>query len=264
MNLELEGKRALVSGSTAGIGWAIAAGLAAEGADVVLNGRTEARVRAAVEQVRSRHPRARVRGVTADLGTGEGCARMVREVPEVDVLVNNLGIFAAVPFDDIPDGEWMRFFEVNVLSGVRLARAYLPGMKARNWGRILFISSESALQIPVEMIHYGTTKTAQLAVARGLAETTRGTGVTVNSILAGPTRSEGVATFVEGLAAQQGVPAAQVERDFFSSARPTSLLQRFATPEEVAAFTVFVASGQASAVNGASLRVDGGVVRAIV
>ena len=264
MNLELEGKRALVSGSTAGIGWAIAAGLAAEGADVVLNGRTEARVRAAVEQVRSRHPRARVRGVAADLGTGEGCARMVREVPEVDVLVNNLGIFAAVPFDDIPDGEWMRFFEVNVLSGVRLARAYLPGMKARNWGRILFISSESALQIPVEMIHYGTTKTAQLAVARGLAETTRGTGVTVNSILAGPTRSEGVATFVEGLAAQQGVPAAQVERDFFSSARPTSLLQRFATPEEVAAFTVFVASGQASAVNGASLRVDGGVVRAIV
>jgi NAD(P)-dependent dehydrogenase (short-subunit alcohol dehydrogenase family) len=264
MNLGLEGKHALVTGSTAGIGWAIAAGLAAEGADVVLNGRTEARVRAAVEQVRSRHPRARVRGVAADLGTAEGCARVVREAPEVDVLVNNLGIFAAVPFEDIPDTEWMRFFEVNVLSGVRLARAYLPGMKSRNWGRILFISSESALQIPVEMIHYGTTKTAQLAVARGLAETTRGTGVTVNSILAGPTRSEGVATFVEGLAAQQGVPAAQVERDFFSSARPTSLLQRFATPEEIAAFTVFVASGQASAVNGASLRVDGGVVRAIV
>ena len=264
MNLELEGKRALVSGSTAGIGWAIAAGLAAEGAEVILNGRTDARVRAAVEQVRARHARARVRGVAADLGTAEGCARVVREVPDVDVLVNNLGIFAAVPFEDIPDGEWMRFFEVNVLSGVRLARAYLPGMKARNWGRILFISSESALQIPVEMIHYGTTKTAQLAVSRGLAETTRGTGVTVNSILAGPTRSEGVATFVEGLAAQQGVPAAQVERDFFSTARPTSLLQRFATPEEIAAFTVFVAGGPASAVNGASLRVDGGVVRAIV
>ena len=185
-------------------------------------------------------------------------------MPEVDVLVNNLGIFAAVPFEDIPDADWMRFFEVNVLSGVRLARAYLPGMKARNWGRILFISSESALQIPVEMIHYGTTKTAQLAVSRGLAETTRGTGVTVNAILAGPTRSEGVATFVEGLAAQQGVPAATVERDFFSTARPSSLLQRFATPEEIAALTVFVASGPASAVNGASLRVDGGVVRAIV
>ena len=189
---------------------------------------------------------------------------MVRALPEVDVLVNNLGIFAAVSFEDITDADWMRFFEVNVLSGVRLARAYLPGMKARNWGRVLFISSESALQIPVEMIHYGTTKTAQLAVSRGLAETTRGTGVTVNAILAGPTRSEGVEGFVQGLAAQQGVPPAQVERDFFSTARPTSLLQRFATPEEVAALTVFVASGPASAVNGAALRVDGGVVRAIV
>jgi NAD(P)-dependent dehydrogenase (short-subunit alcohol dehydrogenase family) len=264
MNLQLEGKRALVTGSTAGIGWAIAAGLAAEGAEVIVNGRTEARVTSAVQQIKARHPKARVRGIAADLGTADGCARMVREVPEVDVLVNNLGIFAAVPFEEIPDGDWMRFFEVNVLSGVRLARAYLPGMKAHNWGRILFISSESALQIPVEMIHYGTTKTAQLAVSRGLAETTRGTGVTVNAILAGPTRSEGVATFVEGLAAQQGVPAATVERDFFSSARPSSLLQRFATPEEVAAFTVFVASGPASAVNGAALRVDGGVVRAIV
>ena len=264
MDLELKGKRALVSGSTAGIGWAIAAGLAAEGAEVVLNGRTEARVEAAVRAVRQRHPAARVRGIAADLGTSEGCARVVREMAEVDVLVNNLGIFAAVPFEEIADGDWMRFFEVNVLSGVRLSRAYLPGMKARNWGRILFISSESALQIPVEMIHYGTTKTAQLAVSRGLAETTRGTGVTVNAILAGPTRSEGVEGFVEGLAAQQGVPAAQVERDFFSTARPTSLLQRFATPEEVAALTVFVSSGPASAVNGAALRVDGGVVRAIV
>jgi NAD(P)-dependent dehydrogenase (short-subunit alcohol dehydrogenase family) len=264
MNLQLEGKRALVTGSTAGIGWAIAAGLAAEGAEVVVNGRTEARVASAVQQIQARHPKARMRGVAADLGTADGCARMVRALPEVDVLVNNLGIFAAVPFEDIPDADWMRFFEVNVLSGVRLARAYLPGMKARDWGRILFISSESALQIPVEMIHYGTTKTAQLAVSRGLAETTRGTGVTVNAILAGPTRSEGVATFVEGLAAQQGVPAATVERDFFSSARPSSLLQRFATPEEVAALTVFVASAPASAVNGAALRVDGGVVRAIV
>ncbi|HSP18000.1 MAG TPA: SDR family oxidoreductase, partial [Myxococcaceae bacterium] len=214
--------------------------------------------------VRERHPAAAVRGVAADLGTAEGCARLVREVPGVDVLVNNLGIFAAVPFEDISDADWMRFFEVNVMSGVRLARAYLPGMKARNWGRILFISSESALQIPVEMIHYGTTKTAQLAVSRGLAETTRGSGVTVNAILAGPTRSEGVEGFVEGLAAQQGVSPAQVERDFFSTARPTSLLQRFATPEEIAALAVFVAGGPASAVNGAALRVDGGVVRAIV
>ncbi len=264
MRLELEGKRALVSGSTAGIGRAIAAGLAAEGAEVVLNGRTESRVDAAVRHVRERHPGARVRGIAADLGTAEGCARVARQLPAVDVLVNTLGIFGAVPFEDISDAEWMRFFEVNVLSGVRLARAYLPGMKAGNWGRILFISSESALQIPVEMIHYGTTKTAQLAVSRGLAETTRGTGVPVNAILARPTRSEGVETFVEGLAAQQGVPSAQVERDFFSTARPTSLLQRFATPEEVAALAVFVAGGPASAVNGAALRVDGGVVRAIV
>ena len=264
MKLELEGKRALVSGSTAGIGLAIAAGLAAEGAEVVLNGRTEGRVAGAVGLVLGRHPGARVRGVAADLGTAEGCARIVREVPEVDVLVNNLGVFAAVPFEEIPDAEWTRFFEVNVLSGVRLARAYLPGMKVRSWGRVLFISSESALQIPVEMIHYGTTKTAQLAVSRGLAETTRGTGVTVNAILAGPTRSEGVETFVEGLAARRGVSPAQVERDFFSTARPTSLLQRFATPEEVAALAVFVASAPASAVNGAALRVDGGVVRAIV
>ena len=264
MELKLEGKRALVSGSTAGIGWAIAAGLAAEGAEVVVNGRTQARVDAAIRALRDRHPRARVRGVAADLGTAEGCARMATEVPELDVLVNNLGIFEVKPFLDINDGEWMRFFEVNVLSGVRLSRTYLPGMLARNWGRILFISSESGLQIPVEMIHYGTTKTAQLAIARGLAESVAGTGVTVNSILAGPTRSEGVGQFLEGMAAQQGVSASEVERDFFRNARPSSLIRRFATPEEVAAFTVFIASGPASAVTGASLRVDGGVVRAIV
>ena len=264
MELKLEGKRALVSGSTAGIGWAIAAGLAAEGAEVVVNGRTQARVDAAIRALRDRHPRARVRGVAADLGTAEGCARMATEVPELDVLVNNLGIFEVKPFLDISDVEWMRFFEVNVLSGVRLSRTYLPGMLARNWGRILFISSESGLQIPVEMIHYGTTKTAQLAIARGLAESVAGTGVTVNSILAGPTRSEGVGQFLEGMAAQQGVSGSEVERDFFRNARPSSLIRRFATPEEVAAFTVFIASGPASAVTGASLRVDGGVVRAIV
>jgi NAD(P)-dependent dehydrogenase (short-subunit alcohol dehydrogenase family) len=264
MELKLEGKRALVSGSTAGIGWAIAAGLAAEGAEVVVNGRTQVRVDAAVAAIRDRHPRAMVRGFAADLGTAEGCARIAQAVPEVDVLVNNLGIFEVRSFLDIPDEEWKRFFEVNVLSGVRLSRTYLPGMVARNWGRVLFISSESALQIPVEMIHYGMTKTAQLAVARGMAESVAGTGVTVNSILAGPTRSEGVGQFLESLAAQQGVTAEEVERSFFQTARPTSLLRRFATIEEVAAFTVFVASGPASAVTGASLRVDGGVVRAIV
>jgi NAD(P)-dependent dehydrogenase (short-subunit alcohol dehydrogenase family) len=264
MELKLEGKRALVSGSTAGIGWAIAAGLAAEGAEVVVNGRTQARVEAALAAIRDRHPKAKVRGVAADLGTEAGCAQIASEVPELDVLVNNLGIFAVRPFAEITDEEWKHFFEVNVLSGVRLSRTYLPGMLARNWGRILFISSGSALQIPVEMIHYGMTKTAQLAVARGLAEATAGTGVTVNSILAGPTRSEGVGQFLEGMAAQQGVSPGDVERDFFKNARPSSLLRRFATPEEVAAFTVFVASGPASAVTGASLRVDGGVVRAIV
>jgi len=204
-----------------------------------------------------------VRGIAADLGTAEGCAKVVLAVPDIDVLVNNLGIFEAKPFGDITDADWLRFFEVNVLSGVRLSRAYLPGMLKRNWGRILFISSESGLQIPVEMIQYGTTKTAQLAVARGLAEMTTGTAVTVNSILPGPTKSEGVGDFVAGLAAQQGKTATDVERDFFKHARPTSLLQRFETPEEIAALTAFIASPRASGVNGAALRVDGGVVRAI-
>jgi NAD(P)-dependent dehydrogenase (short-subunit alcohol dehydrogenase family) len=263
MDLHLSGKRALVTGSTAGIGYAIAEALAAEGARVVVNGRTQARVDAAVAAIRAKHAGADVSGVAADAGGADGCAALVAASPEVDVLVNNVGIFEPKAFGDIPDADWTRFFEVNVMSGVRLSRAWLPGMIARGWGRILFISSESALQIPAEMIHYGMTKTAQLAVARGLAETTRGTAVTVNSILAGPTKSEGVGTFVEGLAAQQGKSAAEVERDFFQFARPTSLLQRFATPAEVAAMVVFVAGAQASAVNGAALRVEGGVVRAI-
>lgn len=263
MDLGLEGKRAVVSGSTAGIGFAVAKALASEGAAVVVNGRKEDRVAAAVERIRASVPNANVRGVAADLGTAAGCAKLIQEVPEVDVLVNNVGIFEAKPFAEIRDDEWMRFFEVNVLSGVRLSRAYFPGMLERNWGRIIFVSSESALQIPVEMIQYGTTKTAQLAVARGLAELTTGTAVTVNSILPGPTKSEGVGDFVTGLAAQQGKSAEEVERDFFRTARPSSLLQRFETAEEIAAVAVFVASAQASAINGAALRVDGGVVRAI-
>ncbi len=237
--------------------------LTAEGAYVVLNGRTHERVGAALDALRAELPGADLHGVAADLGTADGCAKVVREVPELDILVNNVGIFEAKPFGDITDAEWMKFYEVNVLSGVRLSRAYLPKMLAKNWGRILFISSESALQIPVEMIQYGMTKTAQLAVARGLAEMTVGTAVTVNAILPGPTKSEGVGDFVAGLAAQQNKTAEDVERDFFKHARPTSLLQRFETPEEIAAFTVFVASERASAVNGAMLRVDGGVVRAV-
>ncbi len=264
MDFDLRGKRALVSGSTAGIGFAIARALAAEGASVIVNGRSEERTSKAVAAIRgSGLADADVRGIAADLGTAEGCAKMVSLVPEVDVLVNNVGIFEAKAFGEISDAEWLHFFEVNVLSGVRLSRAYFPKMLARNWGRILFISSESALQIPVEMIQYGTTKTAQLAVARGLAEMTVGTGVTVNCILPGPTKSEGVGDFVAGLAAQQNKTAADVERDFFKHARPTSLLQRFESPDEIAALTAFIASPRASGVNGAALRVDGGVVRAI-
>ena len=263
MDFELRGKRALVSGSTAGIGFAIARALAAEGASVIVNGRTEERTAQAVAAIREGLPDADLQGVAADLGTAQGCAKIVQAVPEVDVLVNNVGIFEAKKFGDITDAEWLHFFEVNVLSGVRLSRAYLPSMLARNWGRILFISSESALQIPVEMIQYGTTKTAQLAVARGLAEMTIGTAVTVNCILPGPTKSEGVGDFVAGLAKQQGKSAEDVERDFFKSARPSSLLQRFETTDEIAALTAFIASPRASGVNGAALRVDGGVVRAI-
>jgi NAD(P)-dependent dehydrogenase (short-subunit alcohol dehydrogenase family) len=265
VDLELRGKRALVTGSTAGIGFAIARALAAEGAHVIVNGRTAERVATAVSALRSATPAAGgvLRGIAADLGGKDGCDALLQAAPEVDILVNNLGIFEAKPFGEITDADWLRFFEVNVLSGVRLSRAYLPGMLARNWGRILFVSSESALQIPVEMIQYGMTKTAQLAVARGLAEMTAGSAVTVNSILPGPTRSEGVADFVTGLAAQQGKSAAEVERDFFVHARPTSLLKRFETPDEIAALTAFVVSPRASAINGAALRVDGGVVRAV-
>jgi NAD(P)-dependent dehydrogenase (short-subunit alcohol dehydrogenase family) len=263
MDLGLQGRTAFVSGSTAGIGLAIAAALAEEGARVVVNGRTRPRVDAAVAAVRARAPGAEVRGVDADLGTADGCARALAEEPAVDVLVNNVGIFEPKPFAEISDADWLRFFEVNVLSGVRLARGWFPGMLARGWGRVLFVSSESALQIPPEMIHYGVTKTAQLAVARGLAELTRGTDVTVNSVLPGPTRSEGVGAFVDALARQQGTSVAEMERQFFATARPSSLLQRFETPEEIAALVAFVASERAAAVNGAALRVDGGVVRAI-
>jgi NAD(P)-dependent dehydrogenase (short-subunit alcohol dehydrogenase family) len=264
MDLGIARRRALVTGSTAGIGFAAARALAREGAMVVVNGRTQARVDAAVEALHHDVPHAHIGGVAADLGTADGCAALVEQVPAVDILVNNLGIFEPKPFEAIPDEDWLRLFEVNVLSGVRLTRAYLPDMRSRDWGRVVFVSSESALQIPTEMIHYGVTKTSQLALARGLAETLMGTGVTVNSVLPGPTASEGVGAFVADLAAVRGVDALTVEREFFATARPSSIIQRFATPDEVAAMIAYVCSALASATTGAALRVDGGVVRAIV
>jgi NAD(P)-dependent dehydrogenase (short-subunit alcohol dehydrogenase family) len=260
MDLRLEGKRALVTGSTAGIGFAAASALACEGASVVLNGRTRQRVEEAVGSVLEAEPGGtEVSGVAADLGTAEGVEELLRQVPETDILVNNLGVFEPKDFEEITDDDWFRFFETNVMSGVRLARHYLPRMEERNWGRIVFVSSESAIHIPPEMIHYGVTKTAQLAVARGLAETTIGTGVTVNSVLPGPTASEGIKTFVGQMAEEQGKDEDAVEEEFFQTARPTSLLQRFIEPEEVAAMITFVCSPVSSATNGASLRAGGGV-----
>jgi NAD(P)-dependent dehydrogenase (short-subunit alcohol dehydrogenase family) len=260
MDLQLKGKVALISGSTAGIGHAIAAALAREGARVIVNGRTSAAVDAAVAAMKSAAG-GDVLGFAGDLSSASVAEKLVQQHPQVDILVNNLGIFEVKPFEEISDDEWKRFFDVNVLSGARLARLYLPFMRKRNWGRIIFISSESGLQIPAEMIHYGMTKAAQIAVARGLAEATAGTGITVNSVLPGPTRSRGVGDFVADWAAKSGKSAQTVEDEFFKTARPTSLIKRFATPEEVAAMVAFVASPLSAATNGAALRVDGGVVK---
>ena len=264
MDLRLAGKTALVTGSTAGIGLAIAQSLASERARVYVNGRTKERVDAAIDAIRSRTAGAAVDGIAADFSSSAAADTIIAKLPAVDVLVNNVGIFEPKPFAEIPDADWFRFFEINVMSGVRLSRHYLSGMLAKNWGRILFISSESAVQIPAEMVHYGMTKTAQIAVARGIAESVAGTGVTVNSILAGPTASEGVGGFVDALAKQQGKSKEEVEKEFFESARPSSLLKRFATVDEIAAMATYVASELSSATNGAALRADGGVVRAIL
>jgi NAD(P)-dependent dehydrogenase (short-subunit alcohol dehydrogenase family) len=264
MDLQLKGKRAIVTGSTAGIGFAIAEALAAEGATVVINGRTDARVEAAIDAIRKSHPGAQLAGVAADVSTAAGCAKLTQAVPQADILVNNMGIFEPKPFEKLTDEDWLGIFEANVMSGVRLSRYYLAGMRERNWGRILFISSESGEQIPVEMIHYGVTKTAQIAVARGIAESVAGTEITVNSVLAGPTRSEGVEVFLSKMSGQQGLDQEAFEREFFKSIRPSSLLKRFATTGEVANMVVYLASPLASATTGAALRVDGGVVRAIL
>jgi NAD(P)-dependent dehydrogenase (short-subunit alcohol dehydrogenase family) len=260
MDLQLSGKLALVTGSTKGIGLAIATGLAREGAKVILNGRSEKSVTSALEKIHELVPDAKLESFVGDLSLAATADVLARQFPSADILVNNLGIFEPKPFDQIPDADWRRFFEVNVLSGIRLSREYLPKMKSRNWGRIVFISSESGIQIPAEMIHYGMTKTAQLAVSRGLAETCAGTGVTVNAVLPGPTHSDGVDEFVKQLSG--GKPFAEFEKEFFASVRPSSLLKRFATTEEVANLVVYVCSPLSSATNGAALRVDGGVVRA--
>lgn len=263
MDLQISGKRALVSGSTKGIGFAIATELAREGAKVVINGRRPEEVNVAVDRLKTLVFSAEVHGVAADLSTAEGVAVLTAACPQVDILVNNLGIFDPVPFEDIPDSEWQRFFDVNVMSGVRLARHYLPAMKAANWGRIVFISSESGINTPGEMVHYGMTKSAQLAVSRGLAQSCAGTGVTVNAVLPGPTRSEGVGEFFGKLAAESGISLDEMERRFFAEGRPTSIIKRMIDPAEVAALVAYVCSARAAATTGAALRVEGGIVSTI-
>jgi NAD(P)-dependent dehydrogenase (short-subunit alcohol dehydrogenase family) len=260
MDLKLGDKLALVSGSTKGIGLAIATALAREGARVVINGRSDTSVSAATAQILSLVPAAKIEGFAGDLAAPQAADVLHQRFPSLDILVNNLGIFEPMPFEQIPDEDWRRFFEVNVLSGVRLSRMYLPGMKDRDWGRIVFISSESAINTPAEMVHYGMTKTAQLALSRGLAVSCAGTAVTVNAVMPGPTHSEGVEEFVHQLSG--GQPFAEFEKEFFKTARPTSLLRRFITTEEVASLVAYVCSPLASATNGAALRVDGGCVQA--
>jgi NAD(P)-dependent dehydrogenase (short-subunit alcohol dehydrogenase family) len=264
VDLKLAGKIALVTGSTAGIGFAIARSLAVEGTQVYVNGRTQERVDRAIAAIRQHAGLAKVEGIAADFSSSAGAEAVIRKLPAVDVLVNNVGIFEPKSFVEITDADWYRFFEINVMSGVRLSRHYLAGMLKKNWGRILFISSESAVQIPAEMVHYGMTKTAQVAIARGIAETVAGTDVTVNSILAGPTESEGVGAFVDAMAKRENKSKQQIEKEFFKHVRPSSLLKRFASVDEVAAMAVYLAGELSSATNGAAVRVDGGVVKAIL
>ena len=263
MDLRISGKTAVVSGSTAGIGFAIASEMAREGASVVINGRSQAGVDAAVARLRSLPGDVRVRGVAADLSSAAGCQVLFDACPQADILINNLGIFDLKPFAAIADDEWLRFFDINVMSGVRLARHYLPAMQAANWGRVVFISSESGINTPGEMVHYGMTKSAQLAVSRGLAQSCAGTGVTVNAVLPGPTRSEGVAEFFGKLAADSGIGLDEMEHRFFAEARPTSIIKRMIDPAEVAALVAYVCSARAAATTGAALRVEGGIVSTI-
>lgn len=263
MDYQLKGKTALITGSTAGIGFAIAQLLALEGATVIINGRTDARVSEAINKIKSIYSGANLIPMAADLSQQHGIKAIIDKITSIDILVNNLGIYEVKPFSEISDEDWLHLFDVNVMSGIRLSRHYLPSMFKNNWGRIIFISSESGLQIPAEMIHYGVTKTAQIAVARGIAETTAGTNVTVNSVLPGPTKSEGVLQFVENIAQETHQSPEQVEKDFFNSVRPTSILKRFTTSEEVAAMVAFLCSPLSSGINGSAVRVDGGVVKSI-
>jgi len=264
MDLQLKSKLALVTGSTAGIGFAIASSLAGEAATVIINGRSEKRVVDAIMKIRQQHPHATLEAFVGDLSTATTAQRVTCQYANVDILINNLGFYDPKPFETISDQDWQAIIETNFMSGVRLSRTYLPKMKAMNWGRIIFISSESALNIPVEMIHYGVTKTMQLALARGLAEMTAGTDVTVNSVLAGPTRSEGVEKLLDQIAESRGVERSMAEKEFFATIRPSSLLKRFASADEVASLVTFIASPLSAATNGAALRVEGGLLRSII
>ncbi|MEN0054776.1 MAG: SDR family oxidoreductase [Mucilaginibacter sp.] len=261
MDLKLNGKTALVTGSTAGIGYAIAKSLAHEGVVLYINGRDQTKVNAVIEKLKAETGNANIKGIAADFSDKQQVDNLIQQLPEVDILVNNVGIFEPVEFRDIADKDWELLYEVNVMSGVRLSRAYFDKMMAKGWGRIIFISSESGLQIPTEMIHYGVTKTAQISLARGLAELTTGTGVTVNSVLPGPTLSDGVGDFMTALAKSKGLSDAEMEKEFFTSMRATSIIKRFITPDEIANLVTFIASPLSSATNGASLRADGGVIK---
>lgn len=263
MNFGLKDKRALVTASSAGIGLSIAKSLALEGCHVFVNGRTEDRVKEAMEKICAEHPQAKLEPIVLDLGTKEGFTRLTKELKEIDILINNLGIYEVRDFFEISDEDWYRLFEVNVMSGIRLSRHFIPSMQKRGWGRVVFISSESGINIPTEMIHYGMTKTCQLCLTQGLAQTCKATGVTVNAVLPGPTWSEGVEKFVDDIAKKQKIERREVEKDFFRTVRASSLLQRFATTDEVASLVAYVCSEQAAAITGASLRVDGGIVRSI-
>ena len=264
MHLQLENKKALVTGSTAGIGLAIAESLIKEGAEVIINGRSNARVDRAIDSLQKSTGKSNISGVCADFGKVAEIDQLLKDIPEVDILVNNVGIFEPKDFTQIPDEDWYRLFDINVMSGIRLCRHYFPGMMERNWGRIIFISSESGVQIPAEMIHYGMTKTAQIAVSGGLARLTRGTGVTVNSVLPGSTMSEGAANFIQDLAQSKNKTSEEVEKEFFEEVRPSSLLKRFATTEEVANLVTYLCSPLSIATNGAALRVDGGTIPTIL